>query len=337
MLKQIILILLFITSQVLATTWMPVYPYTQKTEKGVMCKSIPYDVHNGPYGVGETFVYHHNKLLYSIDQYITDSFFTFDHGKYLIIYSTKIDCDILTTLCNDNKDNCYETPFGGNNKLITIYKNGHLLKEINFEDITLNNRRIHTICHYEEYNFHHKSDWQPYNWGFHYHGYDKNKYIKKLDLNPVFLEKGILKIVTADYQLLNIDIKTGKISNQLNCIKIDSVYEEVQFISNNIKHLIHKKRELKVYQRVYDNNINYPYKSDFPSLQNNDSLHSAIASFLNLQPTTRNKGKSSLYIHTLLINSSGTCDDVYLSFDDILKTKEELTKLKHKIELWIYK
>lgn len=127
-----ILLTLFLTvliQTVSATTWVEVYPFTQKTEgQDVVVKSIPYD----PYGIreiGVTRVYLKNKLLYSIDRYFREGFLTSNDGQYLAVVHTSNTYG-LTSFSSVGGE---QIDF--NESAIDIYKNGELFRTFTLNEV----------------------------------------------------------------------------------------------------------------------------------------------------------------------------------------------------------
>lgn len=309
-------LLTILTANAFATTWAPIYPYIQKTEnRKVKSHSFPYGVHNGPYGPGETFVYANEKLLYSINKYFSTPFFTSSNGQYLIEFDFYLNYSPQINIIDDN-DKWTTKPIIYDGKAINIYKDGILFKTINFSDLNIDTSKIKV----NEF-----ANW--FSWQYKKDDSTKDKLKMKMHQNPAFIEDKKLHLITADNQIIIIEISTGQITTQQNA------YETLSQ-RTSWRPKIHKRKYKKV---------KYPEKFLLPKLQNGTTIEKGLAVLLGRKISTSERDSSTIqiYFHTLLINEKGKCEIVYASpsiRDNIAKdfmNSENDQKLKARIENWI--
>jgi hypothetical protein len=298
----------------IATTWAPIYPYTQKTEDGkVKSHSIPYGVNDGGYGPGQTFVYAKGKLLYSIDRYFLTPFFTTNNGQYLIEFDFFLDYYQSYGIMDDSGKVIVE-PIIYDGEAINIYKDGDLFKTIYFSELDIDNSKIKV---------NESGNW--FAWNYRLTDTINDALKNKMYQHPAFIENDKLYLITADNQLIIIDVETGQITNQGNA------YETLKQKSNWIPTTFKRK-----YKKV-----KYPDKFLLPELQNGKTIEQGLAELLNKRVSDGDRDSTviKIYFHTLLINKEGKCEVVFTSPSTRNDTKEENyvddPKLKIEIEDWI--
>lgn len=295
-----------------ATTWAPIYPYTQKTEEGkVKSHSVPYGVYDGGYGPGETFVYANGKLLYSIDKYFSAPFFTTNNGHYLIEFNFYLNY-LQSMGINDSGEMTFE-PIVYDGKAINIYKDGKLYKTIDFTELKIDTSKIKVNV---------SGSW--FSWNYNLNDTTKDALKKKMHQHPAFIENDKLYLITTDNQLIAIEIATGQITNRQNA------YEELKQKSNWTPTTFKRK-----YKKV-----KYPEKFLLPELQNGKTIAQGLAEHLNKRISNgeRDSAVIQIYLHTLLINKEGKCEDVYSSPSTRKEKKDNYTddpQLKIEIEHWL--
>ena len=311
---RIFLAILFIvlTIHCRATTWAAAYPYTQKTESGnVSSHSVPYGVYDGPYGPGETFVSANGKLLYTIDKYFSNPFFTANNGEYLIEVNLLFYYFITPNQIVPNSDQI--NTFLGN--VINIYKNGIPLKNITLDELKIDPSK-YILNQYR---------------GIFYCNFTvidttKDKLKLKMARNSIFTEGNNLYLIAADNQLITIDMLSGEIINRQNAY--ETLKDKLFWKRNPIK---------RKYQKV-----KYPDQFLLPNLQSGETIEQGLAKHLNRKVSDYNRDSAliQIYIHTLLINKEGKCEEVSVSptiRKDIL-TDFEFNydkELKAEIEEWL--
>ena len=310
------ILIVFSTVQTWATTWAPIYPYTQKTEKGkVKIKSFPYDPFHGGHGPGETFVYCKGELLYSIDKYFTTPFFTYDNGKYLIEVDFYLNFQNPIGIIDEN-GTIHKDPINYDGDAIRIYENGELRNTIKFSELKIDTSRI---------NINKYGNWFSWN----YRSNDSTNAMKnKMDDFPAFLSDGDLHIITSDNQLVTLDIKSATQSNVPNA---ENYFDQKEnWKPTKIKRKFHK--------------IKYPEKFSLPKLANGKTIEQALSEFLNKEPANDNRDSSTvqIYFHTLLINSNGACEDISVSPSTRSGVDKDFSHsynavLKERIEEWAMK
>lgn len=308
------IILTFFSVTAFATTWAPIYPYTQKTEDGkVKSHSVPYGVNDGGYGPGQTFIYANGKLLYSIDKYFSTPFFTTNNGQYLIEFDFFLNYHQPMGIIDDSGKVIIE-PIVYDGKAVNIYKDGKLFKTIDFSELKIDTSKIKV----NEF-----ANWFSWN----YSGTDttKDALKKKMYQHPGFIENNKLYLITADNQLIAIEVATGQVTNQQNA------YETLKQKTNWTPTTFKRK-----YKKV-----KYPDKFLLPELQNGKTIDQGLAELLNkrMSDGDRDSAVIKIYFHTLLINKEGKCEDVYTSPSVRKDTKKDNyiddPKLKIEIENWI--
>jgi len=307
-------LLTFFSVTTFATTWAPIYPYTQKTEDGkVKTHSVPYGVNDGGYGPGQTFVYANGKLLYSIDKYFSTPFFTTNNGQYLIEFDFFLNYLHPDRIIDDSGNVTIE-PIVYDGEAIKIYKDGKLFKTINFNELNIDSSKIKV---------NESGNW--FAWNFNLSDTTKDDLKIKMYQHPAFIESEKLCLITADNQLITIKVATGQITNRQNAYEI--IKEK-----SNWKPLTFKRKYKKV---------KYPDKFLLPELQNGKTIEQGLAELLKKR-ISDGDGDSAviqIYFHTLLINKEGKCEDVYTS-PSVRKDAEKDNyiddqKLKIEIEDWI--
>lgn len=299
--------------KVFATSWLPVYPYSQKTENGkVECKSYPYEVDKGPHGLGETFVYSGGRLLYTIDKYFYHPFFTANNGEYIIEYQTGSDFHIPDILLYPNGKEMRE-PFVFDMDAVKIYKSGALSRLIHFSSLGIDTTKLDV-----NYNGH----WV--NWGY------QNKIMNdslgsKMAKNPVFMEGGNIYLITCDDQLIGIQLSSGKIVSR-----------------EKASSTLGKKRRWNPVSTPKEFfSVKYPEDGfyELKTIQGME-LDSAILNLFGLTSTDvdRDKAKMRIDIRQLLINRDSVCEKTEL----VVEFRDEGTKkfnynpgLSAELEKWV--
>jgi hypothetical protein len=297
-----------------ATTWAPIYPYTQKTEDGkVKSHSFPYGVNDGGYGPGQTFVYSNGKLLYSIDKYFSTPFFTTNNGQYLIEFDFYLNYRQTDRIIDDSGKITIQ-PIVYDGKAVNIYKDGILFKTIDFIELKIDTSKIKI----NEF-----GNW--FAWNYKFDDTTKDDLKKKMYQHPAFIENDKLFLITSDNQLIGIQIATGQITDRQNAyetLKQKSSWTPTTF-----------KRKYK--------KVKYPDKFLLPELQNGKTIDQGLAELLNkkISDGDRDSAVIQIYFHTLLINKEGKCEDVYTSPSIRKDTNKDSyiddPKLKIEIEDWI--
>lgn len=305
-------LLTFFAVTAFATTWAPIYPYTQKTEDGkVKSHSVPYGVNDGGYGPGQTFVYSNGKLLYFIDKYFSTPFFTTNKGQYLIEFAFFLNYRQPFGIIDDSGKVTVE-PIVYEGEAIKIYKDGKLFKTINFKELNIDTSKIKVNKF---------GSWFAWNYSLNDTTIDVLK--RKMYHHPAFIENDKLYLITADNQLLVIEVATGKITDQQNA------YEILKHKSNWTPTTFKRK-----YKKV-----KYPDPFLLPKLQNGKTIDQGLAELLNKRISNGDSAVIRIYFHTLLINKDGKCEDVYISPSTRNDTKKDNyiddPKLKIEIEGWI--
>lgn len=292
-----------------ASTWAPIYAYTQKTEKGkVKSISFPYGVYDGGFGPGETFVYTNGKLIYTIDKYFSNPFFTIDNGKYLI------ECDFLLDFIpsfdgNADGENGSSELTKFNGKAIYIYKEGKLINSIDLNELNIDSSKIKV---------NEIGNW--FTWNYSVNEAKEDALQQKMSKHSAFIENDSFFLITADNQLIEIDVTTGKVTRQENAYEI--LKQRSHWSPKSLKRKFKK--------------VNYPNKFLLPLLQNGKSIDESIAVLLNKNVASGDSDSAviQIYFHTLLINKEGKCEKVYLSISIKSDSKNaNLDKLKLKIEI----
>lgn len=297
-----------------ATTWAPIYPYTQKTEDGkIKSYSVPYGVYDGGYGPGQTFVYSNGKLLYSIDKYFSTPFFTTNNGQYLIEFDFFLNYRQPFEIVDDSGKVTIE-PVLYDGKAVTIYKDGKLFKTIDFSELKIDTSKI---------KINEVGNW--FSWNYMVTDTTKDALKNKMDQHPAFIEMDKLYLITVDNQLIVIEVTTGQITDRKNG------YETLKQKSNWTPTIFKRK-----YKKV-----KYPDKFLLPELQNGKTIDQGLAELLNKRVSNgdRDSAVIQIYFHTLLINKEGKCEDVYTSPSLRKGTPKDNyiddPKLKIEIEDWI--
>jgi hypothetical protein len=299
-----------------ATTWAPIYPYTQKTEDGkVKSHSVPYGVNDGGYGPGETFVYANGKLLYSIDKYFSNQFFTTNNGQYLIEFDFYLNYRQQDRLIDDSGKVTIE-PIVYDGKAVTIYKDGKLFKTIDFKELKIDTSKIKI----NEF-----GNWFAWNYSLNDTTIDALK--KKMNQHPAFIENDKLYLITADNQLIAIEVATGQITSRQNAF--ETLKQKLNWTPTTFK---------RKYKKVQ-----YPDKFLLPELQNGKTIDQVLAEHFNKKVSDgdRDSAVIQIYFHTLLINKDGKCEIVYVSPISRSDLKKDFMyfgdeqKLKVEIEDWI--
>jgi len=309
-----ITLLTFFSVTSFATTWAPIYPYIQKTEDGkVKTHSVPYGVNDGGYGPGQTFVYANGKLLYSIDKYISTPFFTTNNGQYLIEFDFFLNYRQPFRIIDDSGKVTIE-PIVYDGEAIKIYKDGKLFKTINFNELNIDTSKIKV----NEF-----GNW--FAWNFNVSDTTKDDFKIKMYQHPAFIVSDKLYLITADNQLITIEVATGQITDRQNA------YETIKQ-KPNWKPTTFKRKYKKV---------KYPDKFLLPELQNGKTIEQGLAELLNkrISDGDRDSAVIQVYFHTLLINKEGKSETVYASPSIRKDTKKDNyiddPKLKIEIEDWI--
>ncbi|MBK7567226.1 MAG: hypothetical protein KBF42_04790 [Chitinophagales bacterium] len=165
-----------------------------------------------------------------------------------------------------------------------------------------------------------------FTWNYSANETIKNRLMKKMSQHSIFQERSNLYLITTDNQLITIDIVSGEIINHQNA-----------FETLNQKLFWNPKSLERKYQKV-----EYPESYLLPDLQIGKTLAQGLAELLNkkLSDYKEDSAVIQIYVHTLLINKEGKCEDVSVSptvrtdihMDFDFKCNMEL---KAEIELWI--
>jgi hypothetical protein len=314
--KYVVVIALFIKSLFAsAFSLQPILPFVQVSENGlVKCKSVPFVPFDADPSLGQTFVYSSNKLLYVIDKYFYNPFLTTDGGKYLVEFNFRIYYRSTAIYINKDGSSTQETP-DRDGKAINIYKDGKLFKSILFSELKIDSSKI---------DFTRSGNW--FDWDFSVSDSNRNEIRAKMERVPFFTDHGNLFVIAADEQLIEIDLSTGKVVYKA------LAYEALLKLNNWSSGLKYRKYE----------KVKYPGKFYLPKLHNGKSIDQSLAKYLNKTVAKDDKEDAvyQVYIHTLLINKKGRCEDVYVSTEmrkDLSKqfTHNSDNSLKSMIEDWI--
>ncbi len=302
---QILLLLLLINPILTKASWS-VFPWTLKIYDNIKIESIPYRIYEGG-DLGITKVYKQNKLLYSIDDYFSNFVTASKTGEYFVAINFRLyrlGYNIVELDENGNEIPEVEK-FSG--EAIKIFKNGELIKTIDFSELQIDTSQLKKL--YDRFY------WQTENQG--------------IRICPAIIKDNILKIVSIDDQILNIDLKTGV---QLASERLET--EKINAFVNLIP-----KRKFKVKQK------GFPEKFLLPKLIDGRTIEEGLSQFLQLNPTydkSRDSAILQIYFHTLLINREGKCEKCFVS-----STKRENLNIEFgydnditlglKIEDWIYR
>lgn len=306
----VLILLLLFPVAAKATTWSPAYPYIQRTENGkVRSHSVPYGVRDGPYGLGQTFIYAGGKLLYTIDKYFSTPFFTTGNGLYLISFDFSL--YYRGKLLVDDSGRMKPEYEG---EAVHIYKGGQLMKTIHFSELKIDTSRIYV-----------NSDRNFFDWNYRVSNTEKDKMKLKMYRYPTFIEHDTLYLITADDQLIAIDIASGEIVVRRDAY--ETLKQKADWKPTRLK---------REYQKV-----KYPEQFLLPDLYDGRTFEQALATFLGTSVADRDSALIQLYVHTLLINKNGRCEDVYVSpytRSDAQKNFPPMSNdevLKGKVEKWI--
>jgi hypothetical protein len=292
----------------------PILPFVQVSENGLVnCKSVPFAPYDADPSLGQTYVYSDNKLLYAIDKYFYNPFFTTDHGKYLIELNFKI--YYKPTAINVEKDGSsrQEKP-NLDGKAINIYKDGKLFKSILFSELGIDTSKI---------NYAHIGNW--FTWNFKKSDSNRNEIKIKMEGVPFFYDQRHLFVISADEQLIKIDLSSGLLVSR------EPAYEALIRLNNWSSGLTDRKYE----------KVNYPEKFFLPKLKVGKSIGKSLAKFLGKTVANdKDYAVYQVYFHTLLINKQGKCEYVYVSTEKRSDLKKPFTfnsdnSLKSEIESWI--
>jgi len=271
-----------------ATTWAAVYPYTQRTEGGaITCRSVPYGVHDGPAGLGETFVYNKGQLLYSIDKYFSTPFHTFGNGRYVVSIDFHVSYpNQVTHILDESGTVIREEENEPDAKVIHIYDQGVLLKTIAFSDLRVDRSKVRTNTN---------GGWLA--WDYVAPELDGTTLQTRMAKHPDFVEGDRLCLIAADGQLIEIRIPTGEVVAR--SVAEVPLAQRADWNPPSIK---------RRYERV-----KYPEKFFLPSLEDGRTLEKATADMLGMLVAERDEQRADLevYLHTLMINRQGRCEVVY--------------------------
>lgn len=310
--RGVIVMLLLVISQIaFATTWAPAYPYTQRTEGGeITCRSVPYGVRDGPFGLGETFVYRKGQLLYSVEKYFSKPFLTHGHGRYLIsidFHAFHPDHDIRILGGDDDgirgEDNRSDT------KVIHIYDQGVLLSTVAFGDLRVDSSKIRVNMH---------GGW--FAWCYSAPEQGSSALQESMAKHPAFIEADRLCLITADGQLIEIDVPSGEVVGR--SIAVETLKKRSDWSPSNFK---------RRYERV-----KYPDKFHLPSLKDGRSLEMAVADLLGMSvPREHGQAEVDIYVHTLLINREGRCEQAYVTVTSKKGGAEATQALEERVLAWV--
>jgi hypothetical protein len=199
-------------------------------------------------------------------------------------------------------------------KAVNIYENGKLFKTIDFSELKIDTSKIKV----NEF-----GNWFSWN----YSGVDttKDALKKKMYQHPAFIENNKLYLITADNQLIAIEVATGQVTYQQNAF--ETLKQKTNWTPTTFK---------RKYKKV-----KYPDKFLLPELQNGKTIDQGLAELLNkrISDGDRDSAVIQIYFHTLLINTEGKCEVVYTSPSVRKATKKDNyiddPKLKIEIEDWI--
>lgn len=295
-----------------ATSYGPVYPYTQMTEdKRVKSISVPYAVNDGGYGPGQTFVYAKGRHLYTIDKYFLTPFFTINNGQYLVEFNFFLKFTPSSEVI-DGIGYLTVTPKNYKGDAVNIYKDGKLFKTIDFTLLRIDTAKFRA---------------NRLAWNYRIDSTNNDTLKMKMFKNPAFIENDKLYLITVDNQLIGIDVATGQITDRQNA------YETIKEKTN---------WSPTIFKRVY-NEITYPREFLLPKLISGKTIEQGLAKLLNKKAANDNRHSATIkiYFHTLLINKKGRCEVIYTStsIDGISNANAYICErdFENKIEKWIKK
>jgi hypothetical protein len=272
-----------------ATTWAPVYSFTQRTEGGaITCRSVPYGVHDGPAGLGETFVYSKGKLLYSIDKYFSTSFFTHGNGRYLVSIDFHVSYpNHVTHIIDGSGIVIKEKENEPDARVIHIYDQGVLHHSIAFGDLRVDRSKVLTNT---------QGGW--FAWNYTAPEQDASALLQKMAKHPAFVEGDRLCLIAADGQLIQIHIPSGDFVGRSTAA--ETLDKRLDWSPSTFK---------RKYERV-----KYPDKFFLPPLKDGNSLGNAVAELLGMVASDEyDEVDLNIYLHTLLINDQGRCELAYIT------------------------
>jgi hypothetical protein len=290
---------------IFANSWY-VLPWSIKTGNHIRIESIPYRIYEGG-DLGITKVYKYNKLLYSIEKYMSSIVLISKSGEYLVNIQYGIwRKDYYKSISIDGNGDSSINMEDYSGEAIKIYKNGKEMSVYDFKYLAIDTSKL-------------GKNYDQFYW------LSENPFLCKF---PVYIKDDTLNIFTIDNQILTFDLSTNK---QLKPIQFDST--KGKYYSTLLP-----KFKIKIKKK------NLSEKFILPKLKNGRLIEDELADFLNLESNNNNRDSAILqiYIHTLLINREGKCEICYVSpylrqntSIDFYKCEQDL-ELNDKIENWFY-
>lgn len=281
----------FATAPVHATTWATAYPYTQRTEQGmVLCRSVPYCA-RGPFDQGETFVYRKGKLLYSIGKYISTALFTFGEGRYLIEVDFEMQGSAPEILWSaDTTTSRLPKTVAPDGASISIYDMGQPLRRIMFSELGIDGESMHRF------------GFRRFTWRYGAAEPTGSQIEARMARQPAFMDGDRLCLIASDEQLIEVSIPSGAIVGR-------SMARETLGSRDSRRPQQVKRKYVRT---------KYPEKFFLPKLKDGRSLDLAASSIAKIDATqdTVRIPEIQVYLHTLLINRQGRCEVVHASVSE---------------------
>lgn len=279
-----------------ANSWS-VYPWTLKTENKIKVKSIPYKVHNGG-RLGITKVYKKNKLIYSINEYLSGNTIIDYSGNYLINYDYSLYREVKNYYdINENGKRIDSKVENYQGRILTIYRKGIKIREIDFRELEIDTISL-------------KKNDRFFFW---------NNQNKSLDNNSIFILENVLHILTIDNKIIKIDLET---QNKKSIEKFD--FSKVAFYKKLIP-----KTKFKVLKKDIPDSFN------FPKLKDSRLLEESLNDFLKNNTFFIPKKTKNIWV-TMLLNKKGICESIDISITDSkdINVKYNVPKVIAEIKNW---
>ena len=281
-----------------------VFPWTLYTEDDIKVESIPFQIYNGG-KLGITKVYKKNTLLYSIDGYFSNFIILNSTGEFFVSIDFSLYRIGHDEIIMDKNNNRIQRAEQFKGIAVSIYKNGKILKTIDFTDLHIDTAQV--IKKYDKFY------WQT-----------RTEHLFNC---PAYIKNDTLSIFTIDNQIIQISLTTVEILKPKKLIA-----KKVDYFAKLLP-----KREFNLIQAKFPENF------ILPKLMNGKTIEEGLAKHLKLKTVESKKNALlDIYIHSLLINSEGKCEDCSVSPSKRIDINKEFgynynQDLSKTIEDWIYK
>lgn len=334
-----------------ATTWEAAYPYTQQIEaQEVVVKAFSYSPYERSPTVGVTKVYYKNKLLYSIDKYYREQFFTSNDGRMLVVVHTSNAVGV-TSYTKTNFDR-----INFNRTAIEVFKDGKPFKTFKLQDVIdtallLNNGRFFDWSYGYDAEAYREAEWGCKSCKEIY-GTDV---LAKCDTSEIDLEDweeckrecDSAKQKNIELHIFNnsIYVKSNSLfilTNQNTAVKLDFASMTIQKLPLEKVMPDKKKFYPPKFTRTYSE-VKLPDKFDLPNLKDGRSIDEAIAGVFRLSVSDGyNESIFDIVMRHLVIDSKGKCVEFHgwvydTRFPGFLSDESENKKMSAKLEKWIRK